>query len=303
MEGLIKGDSSQRHGLMLLGASLVAALVIIGLVLDMHRSDRERELEKQGRRLVRLFPTVQLESPSLKGVLGRYVKVGMGVERNSDFAYLAIWDTEGVLHGEVVRPGASLPTFTPLGEPSTWYLEKQVGNHGIGREVLEFHAPILFQGDLVGSVALGLSKPGYGITYPGYPIFAAIALPVLLLGALAYLLFKVERKPIETLSRQVEDFMQEQGEAPVKSGAVEGLVEGFNLLMEKQWERVHELEEQYLESLTADKVFLYRVSRLEEILDRIPEAIFLLDESFTVTFANSRVESLLGIDKGEMLGA
>ena len=167
-----------------------------------------------------LFAKISPEDTQLDGMLRQCLSAAPGIERDRHFAYLAVWNIDGGLIGEVVRPNIEVPVFRPSSDPSTWYLERTLTNTGNGQEILDYNAPILKNSEIVGSTSLGFFLPGYRLRDFGVGMLATLALPVILLGAaFLYLLFKQEMKPVLSLSGQLQQILEK--DAHVKEFSLE----------------------------------------------------------------------------------
>jgi PAS domain S-box-containing protein len=148
--------------------------------------------------------------------------------------------------------------------------------------------------------------PDYNLSGQRWHFYLGLSLPVILLGLFFYLLFLFETRPIKTLTEQFREGLEKDDtgrKIAVKiTGTLSNFLDQFNLFLEKNQARCHELEEQKTEIYTSNKVLQYKKKRLEAILEKVPFGILVMDESSTVTFANSKIEDLLGVNKDSMIG-
>ena len=86
------------------------------------------------------------------------------------------------------------------------------------------------------------------------------------------------------------------------SGEVGEFIRGFNRFMDLAKNRIHDLEEQKTEVLASSKVVAYQKSRVESVIESLPEATVVLDETGSTVFANAKLETVLGVPSGLALG-
>jgi len=296
----------ERLGLAIIFACLVVSAVILVFVLNLHRDTRMMQYRAEGQRLMHVFPKIPMEAHAQGLLLRSILQASSGVERDSNFAYLAVFDAEGHLRDEVIRPGVLVPAFAFSRDPSTWYSERVTQGSEGGPEILEFSAPLFNEGELAGLIRLGFLVPGFGLGGAGWDILPLLALPVLLLGAFFYYLFKRETRPIEELNTQLQQLLE--GSNPVKrvsikkSGTMQEVLGRLNILLEHDGTRIRELEQKQMSQLTADRVLLYKKESLEAILEVLPEGVLVVDGTLAATFANRRFETLLGCGRRDVLG-
>jgi PAS domain S-box-containing protein len=86
------------------------------------------------------------------------------------------------------------------------------------------------------------------------------------------------------------------------SGQVGAFVHSFNQFVELTQERLENAQTKHTGMLASSKVVSYQKARIESILETLPDAAMVLDETGTVTFANAKVETLIGVAQDEVLG-
>ena len=125
-----------------------------------------------------------------------------------------------------------------------------------------------------------------------------LALPIFLLTPLFYLLLKREMRPLVAASGQIEKALNEGPFQQVEvqaSGDLADFMGRFNGFMKAAEGRIHELEANRGELLTSAKLMSYRKSKIETVLQALPEAILILDENGRATYANEKIATLLGV--------
>ena len=132
-----------------------------------------------------------------------------------------------------------------------------------------------------------------------------IAAPVLLLLPIsAWLLHRV-LQPMEVVGqtmRELEDGAS-LDELPLPGGAdSHPFVEEFNEFLEQLQGRLDTAEKHKRKLVTQEKFLSYRASRLEAILQAVPDGILIIDEDLKVVFCNQHVEALFRVERKRILG-
>ena len=288
----------QRIGLMVILASLLAAASIIYLLFNHLHSSRLAQIRSQGIELVRLIseiPYYQLvPHDGHRGTL-ELIKYN---ESDQNFAYGAIVDKTGVLITSAMVSGIIIPELKPPADPSNWLAEKKLILEGDGKKIIEFHSPLIEKGSLLGYVRLGFYEPKYGLTASEIPFLASVSLPIFLIAALFLYLIKREIRPLKHAGNQINDlvnkgnFEQVQIEA---SGELSEFINKFNNFVNLAQSRISELETNENDLVASSKLLTYKQSKIESVLQALPEAVIVFDESGNVSFANSKVSSLLNV--------
>ncbi len=65
--------------------------------------------------------------------------------------------------------------------------------------------------------------------------------------------------------------------------------------------KMHELDQQALLAETASRLLSYKYDKSEAVLEAMPDAVLVLDHACVATFANSKVESLLGVSRQQLI--
>lgn len=297
--------SKERLGLIMILASLGAIAVIIGFLFSYQQDSREAQIRSQGIGLARLLsniPLPQLAPPQgQRGIL----EVLRRSQTSPDFAYAVVVDGQGNPQAEVASPGVIVPDIAPPSGPSSWLGERIVAEPTSGRTILEFHAPLFESTELAGYVRLGYFEPQFGLNLEQLPFFATLALPIFLLTPLFYLLIRREIQPLQAVSSEIGaliesgDFHKVQIHASGEFGEFMGR---FNAFIESIQKRIAELQREQTGLLTSTKVLSYKRARVEAVLQALPEAVVVLDESATVSYANAKLGTLLGVAHDSVVG-
>ena len=295
---------SDRIGLVVVLASLAAIASIVFLVFQFQTGDRIADIRSQGGSLVRALaaiPYTQLQSGGEQQGVIRVLKYSAD---DNDFAYVSVVDRDGKTVNEVVSDGMFVPFAELPTEPASWLGEKHVEMAPDGREVIEFHAPLLENGDLQGFVRLGYLHPRSGLDMSQLPFLAMVALPVFLLVPLFYLLLRLEVKPIRAANQEINRFLEGETLRNVEvtaTGELGDFVRRFNEFIERANTRIKGLEQDQTRLITSTKLLTYRKNRVETVLETLPEAVLILDESGAITFANQKLAAMFGVSRQAIL--
>ncbi len=279
-------------------ASLAAIAAIIYMVFQHQNGDRLADIRSQGVNLVRALSGVPYEQLVPGGKQHGIVQVLKYGATDDDFAYVSIVDPQGRTVNEVTASGLIIPAAEMPIEPASWLGEKQLELLPEQTGIIEFHAPLLENGDLQGFVRLGYRLPETGISMSQLPFLATVALPVFLLVPLFYFLLRLEVRPVQAASHELSRFMQGESIRKVEvaaTGELGDFMQRFNRFIEMSDARIQGLEQDQQRLITSSKLLTYRKNRIETVLETLPEAVLILDESGEITFANQKLCALFDV--------
>jgi len=293
-------------GLVVTGSTLVACLLVFITLYQNSTTTGHETVRNEGKLLIRFLKALPADNVSLTGLLERYRHVlPEDFAANSNVAYLVLRDPAGKVAAEITKPGIAIPDFVQPPDLASWNYERTVGGQKNTFRFLEFCTPLLNNGELSGSITVGLSKPGFSLfRNNNYPVIIILAL-IVLLGVFLYFVFKQQAGSVRELGRQLMDLpLDNLTKIELISGSATtgALVEGLNRFAVQCRGDIQKIEREQTAAIAADKVLGYRKARLEAILERIADGIMVLDHSSMVTFANSAVETLIGRDRETILG-
>lgn len=296
--------TQERLGLTMIGATLAAIALIVAALIFHQTAEHEKRVRAQGIGLTQSLaglPFDQLaNAPERTGILQTMVRV----QRSPDFAYgLLVSPTGGILVELAVAgipPQAALPQ-----DPVNWYGERELRSPDDGRRILEFHGPVMRDGNLAGFVRIGYfgTPPLLGLEQISFS--ALLALPVFLLTPLFYFLMRREMKPLAALGRQIEDIARSVN-APTErlpsDLQLRDFAQRFGQLLQATEMRIRALETERMSSLTSNRLLAYKQGKVEAVLHSLPHGVLVMDESCTATFANAKLEPLLGTTRDRIIG-
>ncbi len=220
------------------------------------------------------------------------------------FAYAVITDSNGRILNAASAPGISVGSEFQAVEASSWFGERSYRSAATGFEVIEFHAPIVESGELVANARIGYRMPGFGLQWDQLPFLATLALPIFLLAPFFYFLLRREVKPIQGASEQLASLITEEQLRPFKleaSGELRDFIKRFNKVVQFAQKRIESLEIENSSLVKSQKLLSFGKMRIETVLRSMPEAVVILGDDGRVTFANAKVETLLGVNPKDIL--
>ena len=284
-------------GLWMIGSSVGVILVTGLLLLSFERRSRSELTLTEGIRLVRLLSQIPHEKLVPEEPRRSPLHVLRDSRARADFAYAVVVDLDGNPLFEVVAPGFTVPTAPAGLDPASWFGDRELGGE---RPVREFFAPVLSGAMVTAHVRVGFFQRGFWGRLGETPVLLGAVLPVGLLGVIFYFLLCRELLPLSLAAKKLEEIAQGAEMEPIwASGA---LLKALNRFIERTRSGLDEAHAGHAEALASSKVLSYQVRRIESVLEALPDAAIVLDESGTVTFANAKLEGAVGVTPEEAVG-
>lgn len=85
------------------------------------------------------------------------------------------------------------------------------------------------------------------------------------------------------------------------TGELGDFMQRFNIFVEQASARIEGLENDQKRLITSAKLLTYRKNRVETVLETLPEAVLILDESGAITFANQKLAAMFGVSQEVIL--
>lgn len=294
----------ERLGLIMVVASLAVITVIVGMLFVNQQKAETAHIRKQGISLVKLLSRMAYDQVVPRSGRQGILSVLQHNQENTSFSYLLVVDADGKQLTETPNTGIMVPDIPPPSSPSAWYGERTLSLPGDGREVIEFHAPLLDNGEIAGHFRLGYYKPGLGLDLEQLPFLATLALPIFLLTPLFYFLVRREVRPLQKINNQLDD-LAEKGTLNkmeiTATGELNEFMTRFNSYIESTQTKINQLESSRHNLETSAKLLTYKRSRLDTVLQSLPDAVMVLDESGAVSYANARFATLLGVQPDDVI--
>ena len=295
---------ADRIGLVVTLASLSAIAAICVLLFSDRNEQELADVRARGIGLVRALAAVPFDELVPGGRQSGALQIMRHSAAGDGFAYVAVVDAAGNSVGEVTADAVNVPAAAMPIAPAEWLGEAPRKLPASGQDILEFYAPLLKDGELTGFVRLGFERPGATLSMEQLPFLAMIALPVFLLVPLFYWLLRSEIRPIRAANAEIEraldgrPFQQLQISA---SGELADFLQRLNRFAQVTMQRIDTLDQQHQHVETSNKLLEYRKSRVETVLETLPEALMILDESGAITFANEKLAAMFGVPVNTIL--
>ncbi len=285
-------------------ASLVVICVLVGLLFSYQQRVQTEELRTRGVSLVRLLAGIPYEQLVPDSAAQGPLRVLRASQENTNFAYAIVTGAQGQLLAETTALGFVIPESLVPGELSNWQGERTFSPTGYSRELIEFYAPIIGADEILANVRLGFIRPAYGPSFEQLPFFATLALVVFLLTPLFYFMLRREVRPLRDATQEISTLMDDGhfGAMNIQaSGELGDFMKRFSQFVELAKGRVTALETEQANLETSTKLLTYRRERSQSVLQSLPDAVMVLDEAGGITFANRKVEVLLGVSAADIV--
>lgn len=291
-----------RHGDRIGLYMIAATLAVIAAIAFILQNNREHSAEQ----------TVRSEAMSLARILARvpYEELVsqhefLEIARESwhgNFAYATVIDGDGEVATEISAPRVEAHRMVLPSQPEPRFTERVF--ELAGTPIVEVQAPLLDDGEIAGYLRLGFRQHQHGWTAQQLPFIASLAFPVFLLTPVFYWLVRREVSPLRDANDELTGLIQQgrMGEVTLAAdGELGEFMGNFNAFVRLANDRMAALEQEHTTLSTRAQLLTYRKSRMETVLDSIPEAIIIIDQTGTISYANQRVETLLGVDRQQIL--
>lgn len=296
---------NDRLGLLLIAASLVVIAIVSGLLYKHQTKLLEEKTRVHGVALARTLSSMeysQLTASSDKGYLMRSL---VDVQDNEDFAYGIIVNLAGKKSYEITSAGSIAPMATMPTEPYAWFGEHNVISPGDGREIREFFAPVMKDGQLFGFVRVGYYSKPNNLLSGQISSLGLMALPIFLLTTLSYYLIRREIKPLSQLSEKMEQASLSYGVqvlTPAHDHDLGDFIQRFDRFMQLIQSRVQQIDQESVSTQTVTHLLSYKQEKAESALNSIPDAVLVIDNACIPTFANQKIEPILGASRDAIIG-
>jgi PAS domain S-box-containing protein len=133
---------------------------------------------------------------------------------------------------------------------------------------------------------------------------ATLALIIFLLTPLFYFLMRNEVRPLQQANAKISAVIESEQFRQIEVGASDELRDffsRFNAFVDFARGRIDQLESDQEKLVTSKNLITYSKSRIENVLEAIPEAVLILDQSGNISFANRRVATILGVSHQDVI--
>lgn len=301
---------NNRLGAVLILASLLMIVLVLWLMLQRQAQEHATQIRAQGLGVTRSLTALPMRTLAPGGGQPSVLHSLFAYHDNPDFAYAAVMAPNGAPLAEVAKAGAivarqALPTGTAslFGERT---LAAGAGGADAGGSVREFYGPVIEDGVLKGFVRVGYFVPERLLTMKDLPFFGVLALAMFLLVPLAYLLIRRELAPLRAISSQLGAELARRGGAGAPLLAppdVRALAEQLARHLAGADARIVELERDSFKAIADGRLLEYGSNKMHAVMHCMPDGVLILDPSGEITFANGKVEPLLGAGHAAILSS
>lgn len=288
---------------MILLASVFAVVLIVAIVMQYQAELSKRYVSRHGHGLVRVLSEIPFTGMAS---VERQKKISQVLANGGDqIVYVSLVDTQGRLISETKRMNVAIPEFELPSKPHEWFGESSMQDAQGGTTILEYRAPLIEGQSLVGYVRLGYYQPGFNTASIEVPILALLALPVFLLTPLAYFFLNKSGKPLLAINAQLDRLINgvmRQQPRNQRAQNTQSVEKKFDELIDYTEKHIHELQENQDDLLISSKLLSYKKSRVEAVLQAMPEGMVILDEENTTVFINNKMSGIIGVEVEEALG-
>ena len=143
-----------------------------------------------------------------------------------------------------------------------------------------------------------------GVSMEEVPFLATLALIIFLLTPLFYFLVRKEVRPLREASERISSIVESEQFHQVDVRVPDELtvfLDRFTAFVDFAKNRIDSLEVEHDKMLTPKNLLTYSKARIENVLEAIPEAMLILDQSGNISFANRRISTLLGVSNDDVI--
>ena len=298
MEKLKLIRHGDRIGLYMIVATLAAIVAIAAILKSNSEQSSERTARNEAMSLARILARIPHDQ-----LVAQHEFLEIARESwHGNFAYATVLDADGEIAAEVMAPGVDVHRMVLPSQPEPRFTEREFDL--AGTPIVEVRAPLLEGGEIEGYLRLGFRQRATGWSAEQLPFVASLAFPVFLLTPVFYWLVRREVSPLRDANDELSGLIQQgrMGEVTLAAdGELGEFMGNFNAFVRLANERMAALEQEQTTLATRAQLLTYRKSRMETVLDSIPEAVFIIDQTGTISYANQRVETLLGVSRQRII--
>lgn len=287
-------------------AASVAVIVIVSVLLFKNQAKlHEEETRVHGVALARALSSAEYSQLVPETGQSSLMRSLANVQGNENFAYVIVVNLAGAKLHEITSAGSIAPVASMPTEPHSWFGEHNVISPGDGRQIREFFAPVMKDGHLVGFIRAGYYNRQAAVMSNQISSLGLMALPIFLLTTLSYFLIRREIKPLGQLSKKMEQAslsLGVQALTPARDQNLGDFAQRFDQFMKLVQSRVNQLDKESLSSRAGTHLITYKQEKAESALNSIPDAVLVIDDAGIPTFANAKLEPILGVSHEEIIG-
>lgn len=290
----------------MIAASMVAIALVGGLLFKQKLQLHQEKIRVDGVAFTRV--TSRMENSQLlpEHEQANLMRSLVYLQKNDDFAYGVIITTEGEKIAETLTAGTIVPTATMPVEPFAWLGEHRLTSPGDGREIREFFAPVMKNGQLNGFVRAGYYSNPTHLLNELLSSFGLMALPIFLLTTLFYFLIRREISPLAQLGRRMEQasaaYSHQALTPPAKNLDMSGFIQRFDQFTQLVQSKLAHMESETTTMHSTTHLLSYKQAKAEAALNSMPHAVLMMDDGCIPIFANEKLAPILGVKQDQIVG-
>lgn len=294
------------NGLIMVLATLSIILVVITLVARREVGQERDQIRAQGIGLANSLSRIPLDRLAAPGQHVGVLSLIRASQSNSAFAYAAVISPTGEILDAAYATDSLFQNTLSTEDSGMWVAERIVHLDTDSRQVREFVAPVLENGQVVAHVRVGLIEPSYAALLVTSPFHASVALLLFMIIPMASFWMKREMRPLSDVARTLEQtsaVTRFSSETADKTGAlpVDDIVNRFRTFCEEMETRTESLAKERIGMLASNKVIAHQKNRVQHLLEALPDAVLALDETGKILLVNARAESVLRKKRDELI--
>jgi PAS domain S-box-containing protein len=299
----LKFRGNDRLGLAMIVASLVAISLTVATLLWNQKESQEKRIRAQGVSLTRMLSGLPYEQLVPSEGQQDLLNTIFQSQHDLNFVYAAIVDTQNNPIAVASAHGSTMPLVDFPEKPAGW-LSDRVVRASNGDNIIEFYSPLQLSEERVAYIRLGYRQPVMGVSLEQVPFLATLGLIIFLLTPLFYLLVRKEVRPLREANEKItaiiesEQFQKIDLQVPAE---LTGFLDRFTAFVEMAKKRIDVLENDQMKLVTSKNLITYSKSRIEAVLEAIPESVLILDQSGNVSFANRNLTTLMGVSLDDVV--
>lgn len=289
---MFKKFTRDRVGLIMLAVTLLAIGLVAMMSIIENKNKREEWVHKDGRSLSKTLSTIPIEKLVRNEQGPGVLELLLHNQRIDGLSYAQLVDLSGRLLATVGLPGSDVPAMQFEGISTFGMTNSKIISKG--HHFIEYQTPIFSNDKLAGYARVGYKQPEITIGMSDVSFYAQMALPVFLLMPIFYFLFRRQTQPLSEAVASLQTFITSQDSQLQKTNNDVDIVNNLRQFVVDVGKHMDELKSQYSGAQESTILLSYQRKRMESVLQSIPEAILVLDETGVVTYANTKLESVLG---------
>jgi len=299
----LKFRGNDRLGLAMIVASLVAISLTVATLLWNQKQSQEKQIRAQGVSLTRMLSGLPYEQLVPSQGRQELLSTIFQSQHDQNFAYAAIVDADNNPIAVASAPGSTMPLADLPEKPGGWLSDRMLVASN-GDTIIEFYSPLDAGEDRLVYLRLGYLQPVVGVSLEQVPFLATLGLIIFLLTPLFYLLVRKEVRPLREANEKItaiiesDQFKKIDLQVPAE---LTGFLDRFTAFVEFAKQRIDVLENDQTKLVTSKNLITYSKSRIEAVLEAIPESVLILDQSGNISFANRNLTTLMGVSHDDVV--